>query len=89
MINHKQKYKWKEEDIMKIQTVASVIQSNMSDAARLYEVVFKLVSDALPEMRVEHQITLSQMITGVLRAGNVQFHQIARKLPRQKVEFNL
>lgn len=65
---------------MMIGTTASLIESNMSDAARLYEVVFKLVSDALPEMRIEHQTTLAQMITGVLRAGNVQFHQIARKL---------
>ena len=59
---------------------ASMIENNMSDAARLYEVVFKLVTDALPDLRVEHRKTLAQMITGVLRAGNVQFHQIARKL---------
>lgn len=52
----------------------------MSDTARLYEVIFKVIDEALPEMRVEHRMTLAQMITGVLRAGNVQFHQVARKL---------
>lgn len=52
----------------------------MSDTERLYEVVFKIIDEALPEMRVEHRMTLAQMITGVLRAGHVQFHQVARKL---------
>ena len=61
-------------------TAPQMIKNNMSDAARLYEVVFKLVTDALPDLRVEHQKTLAEMISGVLRAGNVQFHQIARKL---------
>lgn len=61
-------------------TASEMIENNMSDAARLYEVVFKLVTDALPDLRVEHRKTLAEMITGVLRAGNVQFHQIARKL---------
>lgn len=59
---------------------AEAIKENMSDAARLYEVIFKLVDDSLPEMKVEHRVTLSEMITGVLRAGHVQFHQVARKL---------
>jgi len=52
----------------------------MSDAAVLYEVVFKLVNECMPDLRLEHRITLSQLITGILRSANVQLHQVARKL---------
>ena len=53
----------------------------MSDASRLYEVVFKLVHRHCKDLlRPEHRITLSQMIAGILRSSSVQFHKIARKL---------
>lgn len=53
----------------------------MSDASRLYEVVFKLVHRYCKDLlRPEHRITLSQMVAGILRSSNVQFHEIAKKL---------
>ena len=58
----------------------SILSHSMSDAAVLYEVVFKLVYECMPDLRLEHRITLSQLITGILRGANVQLHQVARKL---------
>ena len=53
----------------------------MSDASRLYDVVFKLVNNYCSDLLLdEHQITLAQMMTGILRSSNVQFHHIARKV---------
>lgn len=52
----------------------------MSDADRIYEVIWILVQDCLPNMRLENQITLAQMVTGILRSANVQFRKIAQKL---------
>lgn len=51
-----------------------------SDADRLFEVIFTVIHDYLPDMRAEHKLTLAQMVTGILRSGNVQFHEIAHKL---------
>lgn len=52
----------------------------MSDAERLYQAVFKLVNDKLPDMLKENRITLAQMITGILRSKQVQFRQVAQKV---------
>lgn len=53
----------------------------MSDAERLYEVVFNIVNKNCEKLLLdEHKITLAQMMTGILRSSNVQFHHIARKV---------
>lgn len=52
----------------------------MSDASRLYEVVFKLIGRYCSHFRREHQVTLAQMVAGILRSSNVQFRKIAQKL---------
>lgn len=50
---------------------------NMSDAARLYRVVFSHIRDYLPTMLVENLITLAMMVTGILRGRSGQFRKMA------------
>ena len=52
----------------------------MSDAVRLYQTVYLLIATYLPDFKEEHKITLSEMITGILRSNSVQFRQIAEKV---------
>lgn len=52
----------------------------MSDAVRLYQTVYLLIATHLPDLKEEHKITLSEMISGILRSGSVQFRQIAQKV---------
>lgn len=52
----------------------------MSDSVRLYQVVYLLITTTLPALKEEHQITLAEMITGILRSRNVQFRKIAQKV---------
>lgn len=52
----------------------------MSDSVRLYQTVYLLITTTLPDFKSEHQITLAEMITGILRSGNVQFRKIAQKV---------
>lgn len=51
---------------------------NMSDAARLYRVILVHIQDQLPEMMVEHQLTLAMLVTGILRERSGQLKKIAR-----------
>lgn len=53
-------------------------QLNMSDAARLYRVILRHIQDRLPELMVEHQLTLAMMVTGILRERSGQLKKIAR-----------
>lgn len=53
-------------------------KKNMSDAARLYRVVFKHIHRLMPEMLLENQITLAMMITGILRTRSGQLKKIVR-----------
>ena len=52
----------------------------MSDAVRLYQTVYLIITTSLPDLKNEHQITLSEMISGILRSGSVQFRKIAQKV---------
>jgi hypothetical protein len=52
----------------------------MSDSERLYKAIWELVNDMLPEMLEENGITLAQLITGILRSGQVQFRKVAQKV---------
>lgn len=52
----------------------------MSDSVRLYQAVYLLITTTLPAFKDEHKITLAQMITGIIRSGNVQFRKIAQKV---------
>jgi hypothetical protein len=51
---------------------------NMSDAARLYRVILGHIQDRLPELMVEHQLTLAMLVTGMLRERSGQLKKIAR-----------
>jgi hypothetical protein len=51
---------------------------NMSDAARLYRVILVHIQDRLPELMVEHQLTLAMMVTGILRERSGQLKKIVR-----------
>lgn len=50
----------------------------MSDAARLFEVVFRMVTHFMPDMLEDNQVTLAYMITGLVKAKNVQFRKVAQ-----------
>ena len=52
----------------------------MSDSERLHKAIWELVDDMLPEMLEENRVTLTQLITGILRSGQVQFRKVAQKL---------
>jgi hypothetical protein len=51
---------------------------NMSDASRLYRVIFMHIRKLMPEMLFENQVTLAMMITGILRSRSGQLKKIAR-----------
>jgi len=53
-------------------------KKNMSDAARLYRVVFKHIHRLMPEMLLENQITLAMMITGIVRGRSGQLKKMVR-----------
>jgi len=53
-------------------------KKNMSDAARLYRVVFSHIQRLMPEMLWENQTTLAMMITGILRARSGQLKKMVR-----------
>ena len=50
----------------------------MSDAARLFQAVFSMVSRFWPNMLEDNRITLAYMITGILRSKSVQFRKVAQ-----------
>ena len=52
----------------------------MSDAQRVYQTVLMLICKFLPNLRREHRETLAQLVSGMIRSGNVQLRQIAQKL---------
>ena len=52
----------------------------MSDTERLYKAILEMLNDMLPDLLPEHRVTLAQMITGILRSGQVQFRKIAQKV---------
>ena len=52
----------------------------MSDSVRLYQAVYLVILTHAPELTPEHKVTLSQMVTGILRSGHVQFRKIAQKV---------
>jgi hypothetical protein len=49
------------------------VVKNMSDAARLFRVVFMHVREQMSAMLPENQTTLAMLITGILRSRNGQF----------------
>lgn len=57
---------------------AQCAKKNMSDAARLYRVVFRHIHRLMPAMLLENQITLAMMITGILRARSGQLKKMVR-----------
>jgi hypothetical protein len=52
----------------------------MSDSERVHKAIWELVNDMLPEMLEENRLTLTQLITGILRGGQVQFRKVAQKV---------
>jgi hypothetical protein len=58
----------------------------MSDAVRLFKVVYPMVTRFVPGMLKDNRITLAYMITGILKGKNVQFRKIAQAVsyPYQK-----
>jgi hypothetical protein len=52
----------------------------MSDSERLHKAIWELVDYMVPEMLEENRITLAQLVTGILRSGQVQFRKVAQKL---------
>ncbi len=53
-------------------------KKNMSDAARLYRIVFKHILDLMPpDMLAENCITLAMLVTGILRGKRGQLRKIA------------
>lgn len=54
------------------------VVKNMSDAARLFRVVFMHVREQMSAMLPENQTTLAMLITGILRSRNGQLKKIAR-----------
>ena len=52
----------------------------MSDAVRLYEIIFKNIASLFVEMHADNVITLALMVTGLLRARSGQLTKIARKV---------
>lgn len=57
---------------------AKCTKKNMSDAARLYRVIFRHIHQLMPELLLENQITLAMMITGILRARSGQLKKMVR-----------
>lgn len=53
-------------------------KKNMSDAARLYRVVLRHINNLMPHMLVENRLTLTMLITGMLRSRSGQLTKIAR-----------
>ena len=52
----------------------------MSDSERVHKAIWKWVEDMLPELLEENRVTLTQLITGILRSGQVQFRKVAQKV---------
>ena len=52
----------------------------MSDSERVHKTIWELVNDMLPEMLKENRLTLTQLIAGILRGGQVQFRKVAQKV---------
>ena len=52
-------------------------RKNMSDAARLYRAVFRHLNHLQSNMLMEHRITLTMMIVGLLRGRSGQFRPMA------------
>jgi hypothetical protein len=53
---------------------------NNSDAARLFRFVLRELSQHLPEMMVEHRLSLAMMITGLLRGRDGRLAKMAEKV---------
>lgn len=53
-------------------------KKNMSDAARLFRVIFKHMKKEIPTMRRDNTLTLSMLITGILRSRSGQLKKIVR-----------
>ncbi len=78
----KQSIQWQKRQAKKRERRARRLQKrakkNMSDAARLYRIVFKHILDLMPpDMLAENCITLAMMITGILRGKSGQLRKIA------------
>ena len=52
----------------------------MSDSVRLYDAVYLLIVAQLPNLNRFNQITLAEMVTGILRSRNVRFREIGQKI---------
>jgi len=77
-----QKLQWQKRQVKKRERRARRLQKrakkNMSDAARLYRVVLKHMLELMPpDMLAENCITLTMLITGMLRSKSGQFRKIA------------
>lgn len=59
---------------------ARKVKRTLSDAARLFRFISKQVTGLLPTLRPEHEMTLSMLITGLLRGRDGQLSQIGRKV---------
>lgn len=59
----------------------------MSDAARLFQTVARIVNQFLPALAEEHRVTLSYLMTGLLKGQQVHLKEIADavKYPHKKM----
>ena len=78
----KQKIQWQKRQVKKRERRARRLQKrakkNMSDAARLYRVIFRHILELIPpDMLAENCITLAMLITGILRGKSGQLRTIA------------